>query len=93
MAGSVELIVGPAAESVRRLIDDGAEPFDLVFIDTDNPGNSGYLDAALKLSRPGTVIIGDNVVRNGAVTDPGSERMHQAAATSPAQVMSQDNRP
>jgi predicted O-methyltransferase YrrM len=78
VAGSVELIVGPAAESVQRLIDDGAEPFDLVFIDADKPSNPRYLDAALKLSRAGTVIIGDNVVRNGAVTDPGSDdpRVH-----------------
>lgn len=78
VAGIVELITGPAAESVRRLIDGGAEPFDLVFIDADKPGNPAYLEAALKLSRPGTVIIGDNVVRNGAVTDPGSDdpRVH-----------------
>ncbi|MGD0603508.1 MAG: O-methyltransferase [Streptosporangiaceae bacterium] len=78
VAGSVELIVGPAAESVQRLIDGGAEPFDLVFIDADKPSNPRYLDAALKLSRAGTVIIGDNVVRNGAVTDPGSDdpRVH-----------------
>jgi predicted O-methyltransferase YrrM len=78
VAGSVELIVGPAADSVQRLIGDDAEPFDLVFIDADKPNNPRYLDAALKLSRPGTVIIGDNVVRNGAVTDPGSDdpRVH-----------------
>jgi predicted O-methyltransferase YrrM len=78
VAGIVELITGPAAESVQRLIDDGAEPFDLVFIDADKPSNPRYLEAALKLSRPGTVIIGDNVVRNGAVTDPGSDdpRVH-----------------
>ena len=78
VAGSVELIVGPAAHSAQRLIDDGAEPFDLVFIDADKPNNPGYLGAALKLSRPGTVIIGDNLVRGGAVIDPGSDdpRVH-----------------
>jgi predicted O-methyltransferase YrrM len=78
VAGSVELIIGPAAESAQRLIDEGAGPFDLVFIDADKPNNPRYLDAALKLSQPGTVIIGDNVVRNGAVTDPGSDdpRVH-----------------
>lgn len=73
VAGIVELIAGPAAESVQKLVDGGAEPFDLVFIDADKPSNPRYLEAALKLSRPGTVIIGDNVVRNGAVTDPGSD--------------------
>jgi predicted O-methyltransferase YrrM len=78
VAGSVELIIGPAAESVQQLIDDGEEPFDLVFIDADKPNNPRYLEAALKLSRPGTVIIGDNVVRNGAVADPASHdpRVH-----------------
>lgn len=82
VAGIVELITGPAAESVQQLIADGAEPFDLVFIDADKPNNPAYLDAALKLSRPGTVIIGDNVVRNGAVTDPGSDdpRVHGVRA-------------
>lgn len=78
VAGIVELIAGPAAESVQRLISGGAEPFDLVFIDADKPSNPAYLEAALKLSRPGTVIIGDNVVRNGTVTDPCSDdpRVH-----------------
>jgi predicted O-methyltransferase YrrM len=72
VADRVDLIVGPASESVRALIDAGAEPFDLVFIDADKPSNPHYLDAALALSRPGTVIITDNVVRNGAVADAAS---------------------
>jgi predicted O-methyltransferase YrrM len=48
-------------------------PFDLIFIDADKPNNPGYLDWALKLSRPGTVVILDNVVRDGKVTDAASE--------------------
>jgi predicted O-methyltransferase YrrM len=48
-------------------------PFDLIFIDADKPNNPNYLTWALKLSRPGTVIIGDNVVRGGAVADPASQ--------------------
>ena len=47
-------------------------PFDLIFIDADKPNNPGYLDWALKLSRPSTVIILDNVVRDGRVTDASS---------------------
>jgi predicted O-methyltransferase YrrM len=47
-------------------------PFDLVFIDADKPNNPGYLEWALKLSRPGTVIVLDNVVRDGRVTDASS---------------------
>ena len=47
-------------------------PFDLVFIDADKPGNADYFAWALKMSRRGSVIIVDNVVRNGAVIDPSS---------------------
>jgi predicted O-methyltransferase YrrM len=47
-------------------------PFDLVFIDADKPNNQGYLVHALRLSRPGTVIVLDNVVRDGAVTQKSS---------------------
>ena len=47
-------------------------PFDLIFIDADKPNNPGYLDWAVKLSRPGTVVILDNVVRDGKVTDASS---------------------
>lgn len=68
----IELIVGPAAESVKKLVDNKVEPFDLIFIDADKPNNPRYLEASLELSHPGTVIIGDNVVRNGAVADPAS---------------------
>lgn len=72
VADRVDIIVGPAADSARRLIKDGAEPYDLVFIDADKPSNPEYLRASLALTRPGSVIIIDNVVRNGAVTDPDS---------------------
>jgi predicted O-methyltransferase YrrM len=69
----VDVQVGPAAESAQRLIDDGAEPFDLVFIDADKPSNPAYLAAALALTSSGAVIIIDNVVRDGAVTNPDSD--------------------
>lgn len=54
------------------------EPFDLVFIDADKPNNPRYLEAALQLTRPGAVIIVDNVVRNGAVVQPDTNdaRVH-----------------
>lgn len=48
-------------------------PFDLIFIDADKPNNPGYLEWALRYSRPGTVIIGDNVVRDGEVINEQSE--------------------
>jgi predicted O-methyltransferase YrrM len=72
VADRVDIIVGPAADSARRLVEDGAEPYDLVFIDADKPSNPEYLRASLALTRPGSVIIIDNVVRDGAVTDPDS---------------------
>jgi predicted O-methyltransferase YrrM len=69
----VDIILGPAAESAERLIKDGAGPFDLVFIDADKPNNPTYLAAAIALTRPGAVIVIDNVVRNGAVLDAGND--------------------
>ena len=70
VAGRIELREGLAVDSLQVMIASGEAPFDFIFIDADKPSNSAYLDAALKLSRPGTVIVLDNVVRNGAVVDP-----------------------
>lgn len=60
-----EVHVGPALDTLPKL----HGPFDLIFIDADKPNNPNYLEWALKLSRPGTVIILDNVVRDGRVID------------------------
>jgi predicted O-methyltransferase YrrM len=68
LADRVDLREGPALAVLPGL--DG--PFDLVFIDADKPNNPNYLEQALRLTRPGSVIIGDNVVRGGAVCDPDS---------------------
>ncbi|MGX5828665.1 O-methyltransferase [Mesorhizobium sp. 43Arga] len=65
----VELRVGPALESLAALSAENAGPFDLIFIDADKPNNPNYLSWAMRLSRPGTVIICDNVIRDGAVLD------------------------
>jgi predicted O-methyltransferase YrrM len=65
-----EIRVGKATDSLRQLIDDGTEPFDLVFIDADKASLPDYLEGSLRLSRPGTVIIADNVVRRGEVANP-----------------------
>ena len=69
----VQILVGPALESLARLDADACPAFDLVFIDADKPNNPAYLDWALKLTRPGGLIIGDNVVRGGAVLESDSE--------------------
>jgi predicted O-methyltransferase YrrM len=69
LSDRVDLRVGPALDILPSVEADGIGPFDLVFIDADKPNNPGYLEWALKLARRGAVIIGDNVVRDGAVVD------------------------
>ena len=68
----VDIRVGPAAQSLEDLIDEGADPFDFIFIDADKEGYPNYLELSFQLSRPGTVIVADNVVRDGAVADSSS---------------------
>jgi predicted O-methyltransferase YrrM len=68
----VSVVVGPALAALDGLIAEHVDPFDFVFIDADKPNNPGYLRAALRLTRPGSVIVVDNVVRNGAVLDGAS---------------------
>jgi predicted O-methyltransferase YrrM len=63
--------VGPALETLPQLLDEGSGPFDLIFIDADKQNNPSYLDWSLRLSRPGTLMIADNVVRAGLILDPG----------------------
>ncbi|MFJ3812748.1 O-methyltransferase [Streptomyces sp. NPDC090056] len=63
----VEVRTGAALDSLPKLEAEGAGPFDLVFVDADKVNNPRYVEWALKLSRPGTVIVVDNVVRDGKV--------------------------
>jgi len=72
LADRVQVIVGRASDSLEELVAVGAGPFDLIFIDADKTGYSEYLTWSLKLSRAGTLIIADNVVRDGAVADASS---------------------
>lgn len=65
----VEVRVGRALDSLEGIASEGLPPFDLVFIDADKPNNPNYLEWALKLTRPGSVIIIDNIVRSGYVID------------------------
>ncbi len=69
----VEVRTGDAKESMRALVEDGAEPFDLIFIDADKQSNPVYFQHALRLAHFGTLIIVDNVVRGGAVADAASD--------------------
>src|SRR4051812_8800095 len=72
LANMVEIKVGRAADSLQKLSLEGRGPFDLIFIDADKPSYAEYLQWSLKLSRPGTLILADNVIRKGAVADPAS---------------------
>ena len=73
LAGAVELRVGPALETLPRLAAERRGPFDLVFLDADKGGYPAYLAWALRLTRRGSLIVADNVVRDGAVIDPASD--------------------
>ena len=70
LSSVVELRLGPALNSLAALEREGGEPFDMIFIDADKPNNPEYLAYALKLSRKGTLIVADNVVRDGAIVNP-----------------------
>ncbi len=90
-AKMVDVCVGPARDTLSRLLEEGAGPFDFIFVDADKVNNDLYLHWALELSDTGTVIIADNVVRAGDVadeanTDPsvtGTRRFMAALAAEP----------
>jgi predicted O-methyltransferase YrrM len=73
MENKVEVRLGLALDLLPGLAAEIREPFDFVFIDADKPNNAAYFDWALKLSRPGSIIVVDNVVRDGDVIDAASD--------------------
>jgi predicted O-methyltransferase YrrM len=91
VADAVEVRLGPALETLPQLAQEGRGPFDLTFIDADKPAYPDYFRWALRLSRRGSLIIADNVVRDGAVVDSASEdprvqgvrRFHELVAAEP----------
>lgn len=72
LGGRVEVRVGRALDTLPLLANENAGPFDLIFIDADKRSNDAYLDWAITLARPGSLIVVDNVVRDGRVLDGGS---------------------
>jgi predicted O-methyltransferase YrrM len=72
LAHMVDIRVGPALGTLPKLAAESRGPYDLIFIDADKAGIPDYFEWSLRLSRPGTVIVVDNVVRNGAVIDESS---------------------
>lgn len=87
----VELRVGPALESLPALEDEGVGPVDLTFIDADKVNTPNYFAWALDHSRPGSLIVADNVVRGGTLAESASEdpatraqrQLHETLATEP----------
>lgn len=73
LSEKVEVRVGPAVESLAQLVAEGQRPFDFIFIDADKVSYPDYFTWSLRLSRPGTLMVADNVVRRGAVADPESD--------------------
>jgi predicted O-methyltransferase YrrM len=69
----IDLRLGPALDTLPRIAAEGRGPFDLIFIDANKSTMAEYFDWSLKLSKPGTMIISDNVIRDGAVIDPTSK--------------------
>jgi predicted O-methyltransferase YrrM len=73
LAGKVEVRVGAGLDLLPQIADRGEGPFDLFFIDADKVSYPGYLDWAIRLSRPGSVILSDNLIRDGLVLNPPSD--------------------
>lgn len=92
LADVAEIRVGPALESLPKLADEGIAPFDFVFIDADKPNNPNYFEWAMKLARPGTVIVADNVVRYGAVADATSQDASVRGARSFMEIVAAEPR-
>lgn len=92
LSSVVEIRIGKAMELLPKIEAEGIAPFDMIFIDADKPPYPEYFQWALRLARPGTLIIADNVIREGKVLDPNSsdekvlgvQRFNQMIATNPA---------
>jgi predicted O-methyltransferase YrrM len=91
LAGLITIKTGPAIDSLRSLVAERAGPFDLIFIDADKQSTPEYFQQALALSRAGSLIVTDNVVRDGEIanadsSDPrvqGMRRFHELAGAEP----------
>ncbi|HYX33263.1 MAG TPA: O-methyltransferase [Oligoflexus sp.] len=88
----VEIRTGAALDLLKQLVSEQHEHFDLIFIDADKPNNPNYLEWALKLSKKGSIIIGDNVVRNGEVANAESHDPNVNGVRSFIEMMSRDPR-
>jgi predicted O-methyltransferase YrrM len=88
----VEIRVGAALESLPALEAEGRGPFDFVFIDADKENNPHYLNWAIRLGRPGTIIVIDNVVWEGALLDPSMDEINAPGIISALEMIGKDPR-
>ncbi|KAA1007728.1 O-methyltransferase [Paraburkholderia panacisoli] len=72
LSGIVSIVMGAAAQTLAKFVTDGVEPFDMIFLDADKKNYPDYLRLSLQLSQPGTLIVGDNVIRGGRIADQKS---------------------
>jgi predicted O-methyltransferase YrrM len=92
LAEKVEIIVGPALESLPALAERAAGPFDLVFLDADKVNYPSYFKEIMRMVRPGALILGDNVIRAGTVLDPRPEDPSAGAARDFNALLAADER-
>ncbi|MGO4189656.1 O-methyltransferase [Pseudarthrobacter sp. TAF60_1] len=83
----VEIRVGAAMDTLAALHSEGQEPFDFVFIDADKEHDAGYLDWAVRLGRPGTVVVLDNAVWEGAILDPSIDDVNAPGIISALELL------
>jgi predicted O-methyltransferase YrrM len=90
--GKIDLRIGPAAHAMDDMIAAGEGPFDFAFIDADKPGYDAYYERALKLVKPGGLIVLDNMLLSGRVADPGDMDVSAAALRALNQKILADER-
>ncbi|MDT7646150.1 MAG: hypothetical protein QOC75_3150, partial [Pseudonocardiales bacterium] len=88
----VDIRIGPALESLPKLAAEQGDPFDLIFIDADKENNVAYFDWAIRLARPGSMIIVDNVVRDGKVLDANNPDSRVQGSRQFAELVGAQNR-
>jgi predicted O-methyltransferase YrrM len=92
LGDKVEVRVGAALETLAALQAEGQEPFDFVFIDADKENDAAYLEWAVRLGRPGTTVVLDNAVWEGAVLDPSIDQVNAPGIIEALELLGQHPR-
>jgi predicted O-methyltransferase YrrM len=92
LGDKVEVRVGAALETLAALQAEGQEPFDFVFIDADKENDAAYLEWAVRLGRPGTTVVLDNAVWEGAVLDPSVDQVNAPGIIEALELLGQHPR-